>query len=86
MYTLEGTVLIQSSWNFVRMFILIKSRPELKICRIESKTGSLGKFLEKLNVKSRSLGQLLEKRAHSGRHSLDPIFMKLFQNVCHYEI
>ena len=29
-YTLEGIVLIKSSWNYVRMFILIKSRPEFK--------------------------------------------------------
>ena len=27
-YILEDMVLIQSSWTFVRMFILMKSRPE----------------------------------------------------------
>ena len=30
LYTVDDTVLIQSSWNFVRMFILMGSRPELK--------------------------------------------------------
>ena len=32
---------------FVRMFILMKSRPELKMGHVGSKTRSLGKFLEK---------------------------------------
>ena len=27
-YTHEGTVLIQSSWNFVRMIIWLKLKPE----------------------------------------------------------
>ena len=67
MYSLEGIVLIQSSWHFVRMFVVIKSRPELKMGHVGSKTRSLGQFLEKPCVLSR-------------RHSFDPIFMKLCQN------
>ena len=67
MYSLEGIVLIQSSWNFVWMCDVIKSRPEFKIGHVGSKTRSLGQFLEKPCVLSR-------------RHRLDPVFMKLCQN------
>ena len=49
------------------MFVVIKSRPELKMGHVGSKTRSLGQFLEKPCVLSR-------------RHSFDPIFMKLCQN------
>ena len=49
------------------MFIVIKSRPDLKMGHVGSKTRSLGQFLEKPCVLSR-------------RHSFDPIFMKLCQN------
>ena len=38
-YTSEGTVLMQSSWNFVRLFILIKSRPGPKMGHVGSKLG-----------------------------------------------
>ena len=37
------------------------------------KTGSLGHFLEKPCV-------------HPGGHSFDSVFMKLFQNIYHFEI
>ena len=67
MYSLEGIVLIQSSWNFDLMCVVIKSRPEFKMDYVGSKTGSLGQFLEKPCVLSR-------------RHSVDPVFMKLCQN------
>ena len=49
------------------MFVVIKSRPELKMGHVGSKTRSLGLFSEKQCVLSR-------------RHSFDPIFMKLCQN------
>ena len=49
------------------MFIVTKSRPELKMGHVGSNTRSLGQFLEKPCVLSR-------------RHSFDPIFMKLCQN------
>ena len=63
MYTLEGSVLSQSSRNLVRMLILIKSRSRSKLGHVGSKT--------------RSLGQVIENPClHSRRHSFDP-FMKL---------
>ena len=63
MYTLEGTVLTQTSCTFVRMFISIKSRSQLKLGHIRSK--------------ARSQGQILEKKTcvHSGRYSLDLILI-----------
>ena len=50
------------------MFFFIKSRPELKVGCVGSKTRSLGQFLEKQCI-------------HSRRHSFDPIIMKLCKNV-----
>ena len=53
MYTLEGTVLIRRSRNFVRivrMLILIKSQSDLKLGLIESKTRLLGQVIEKKNL------------------------------------
>ena len=47
MYTLEGTVLIQSSRNFVRLLIIIISTSILKLGHVGSKTRSLGQILEK---------------------------------------
>ena len=44
---LKGTILIQFIWNYVKMFIFIKSRPCLK-------QGHAG-------LKNRSVGQILEK-------------------------
>ena len=61
MHNLDGIVLLQSSWIFVRMFILIKSRPELKMGHVRSKSSSLGQFLEKPCV-------------HSRGHSFDPVY------------
>ena len=46
-YTLQGTVVIQKSGNFARMFILIISRASLKLGRVRSKTRSLDQILEK---------------------------------------
>ena len=55
-YTLEGTVVIQSSGNFFRMLILIISRSSSKLGYVRLKT--------------RSQGQILEKHClHSGVHS-----------------
>ena len=50
------------------MFIYIKSRPELKMGHVGSKTRSLDQFLEKSYI-------------HSRGHSFNPIFMNLCQNV-----
>ena len=73
MYILEGTVLIQISQNFVSILIIIISRSDLKL-------GYVG-------LKTRSLGQILEKPCvHSRRHSFDPSFMKLCQNVNRHNI
>ena len=44
---LEGTVLIQSSRNFVRMLIIIISRSVVKLGHVGSKTRSVGQILEK---------------------------------------
>ena len=68
MYTLEGTVLIQRSRNFIEMLMIIISRSNLKLGHVGSKTRSLGQIFEKPCV-------------HSKRHSFDPKFMKLCQNV-----
>ena len=54
------------------MFILIKSRPELKMGHVRSKPRSLGQILVKPCV-------------HSRGHSFDPICMKLCQNVHLYK-
>ena len=67
-YTLKGTVLIQSSRNFVRLLIIIISRSNLKLGHVGSKTRSLGQILEKPCV-------------HSRGHSFDSKFTKLYQNV-----
>ena len=73
MYTLEGTVLIQSSRNFIRMLMIIISRSSSKLGHVGSKTRSLGQILEIPSV-------------HSRGHSFDPKFMKLCQNVNHYNV
>ena len=68
-YTLAATVLIQSSSNLLRMFILMMSRSS-------SIMGGVGS-------KSRSLGQIKVKSClHSRGHIFSPIFLKLAQNVC----
>ena len=46
LYTLEGTILSLTSSKFVRMFISVKSRPDLKMGHIWSKAKSLGQILE----------------------------------------
>ena len=73
MYTLEGTVSIQSSRNFVRLLIIIISRSGLKLGHVGSKTRSLGQILEKTSV-------------HSRGHSFDLKFTKLYQNVNDHNI
>ena len=50
------------------MFIFMKSRPELKVGQVGSKTRSLGQFLDKPYV-------------HSNGHRFDPVYMKLCLNV-----
>ena len=73
-YTLEGTVVIQSSGNFVRMIILIISRSSSKLGHVRSKTRSLGQILEKPCV-------------HSRVHSfVCNVIMKLCQNVNHHNM
>ena len=68
MYTLEGTDLIISSRNYVRMLIIIMSRSSSKLGHVGSKTRSLDQILEKPCV-------------HSRGHSFDSKFMKLNQNA-----
>ena len=68
-FYLEATFSVQSSWNLVRVFVLIKSLTSLKLGHVGSKTRSLGQILEKPCVRSRG-------------HIFSPIFMKLCQNVC----
>ena len=63
MYTLENTVLIQSSRNFIRMLIIIISRSSSKLGHLGSKARLLGQILEKPCVRSR-------------RHSFYPKSMK----------
>ena len=45
--TLEGIVLNQSLWNYVKMFVIICSWPNLKLGQVRSKTRSLGQIFEK---------------------------------------
>ena len=73
MYTQEGTVLIQSSQNFIRMLMIIIFRSSLKLGHVGSKTRSLGQIIEILCV-------------HCKRHSFDPKFVKLCHNVNHRNI
>ena len=73
MYTLEGTVLIQSSPDFIRMLMIIIPRSSLKLGHVGSKTRLLGQILEKPCV-------------HSKRHSFDPKFMKVWQIVNQHNI
>ena len=47
MYTLEGTVLIESSRNFIRILMIIISRSSSKLGHVGSKIRSLGQILEK---------------------------------------
>ena len=72
-YTLEGTVSIQSSRNFIRMLMIMIFRSSLKLGYVGSKTRSLGQILEIPCV-------------HSKRHSFDPKFMNFYQNVNHHYI
>ena len=98
MQILEGIVLIQSSLIFVRMFIKMKSRPELKSgsCLVKNKVtrsilrkacvDSRRHSFYPIFMKPRSLGQFLKKPyVHSREHSFDPIFMKLCDNVLFYK-
>ena len=67
--TLEVTFFAQSSWNFVRMIVLVKGRMGLKLGQLRSKTRSLGQIIVKSCI-------------HSKSHIFSPIFLKLAQNVC----
>ena len=69
LYVLEATFSVQSSWNLVRMFVLIKSRKSLKLGHVGSKTRSLGQILEKPCVCSRC-------------HIFSQILVKFGLNVC----
>ena len=71
--TLKDTVLIQSSWNFVRLLIIIISWSGLKLGHVRSKTRSVCQILEKPSIPSR--GQ-----------SFDLKFIHLCQKVNHYNI
>ena len=72
-YILEGTILNQSSLNFVRMLTLIESRSVLNVGHVGSKT--------------RSLGQILETSCeHSRGQNFDLKSMKLCQNDNPYKI
>ena len=73
MYTLEGTVLIISSWKFVRMLIIIISRSSSKLGHVGSKTRSIGQILKRPCV-------------HSNGHSFDLKFMKLYHDVSNHNI
>ena len=73
MYTLEGTDLIISSGNYVRMLIIIMSRSDLKLGHVGSKTRSVGQILEKPCV-------------HSRGHNCDSKVMKLYQNANDHNI
>ena len=73
MYTLEGTVLIQSSGNYIRMLMIVIFRSSLTLGHVGSKTKSLGQILEIPCVDSK-------------RHSFDPKFMKLCQTVNHHNM
>ena len=65
--TIQATLCIQSSWKFVRMFVLMKSWSGSKMGHIGSKT--------------RSVGQIIEKPCeHSSGHSFSPRLINLAQN------
>ena len=68
MYTLEGTILIQSSCVYVRMLISIISKSSSKLGHVSLKTCPQGQIIETNCV-------------HSRGHSFDPKFMKFGQNV-----
>ena len=72
-YTLEGTVVIQTSRNFVRMLIIIIYGSSSKLGHVRSKARSLDQILEKLCVHSRVL-------------SFVSNIMTLCQNVNHHNI
>ena len=72
MYIVEGTVLIQSSRNCVRILIIIISRSDLKLGHVGSKI--------------RSLGQILEKPCVHSTRGFDSKFTNLCQNVNDHNI
>ena len=71
-YTLEGTVLIHSSWNFVKMLIVIISPFSLKLVHVASTF--------------KSLGQIKKKKEKLYTHSFDAKFMKFCQKVNSHNI
>ena len=72
-FWLVYAVEVRLTCNFVRMFVLIKSRTSWKISYVGSNFRSLGQILEKPCVRSRG-------------HIFSPIIMKFSQNVCLDEI
>ena len=73
LYTIKGTVLIQSSLNYVRLLIIIMSRSSFNFGHVGSKTRSLGQILERPTV-------------HYRVHSFDSKLTKLYQNVNDHNI
>lgn len=47
MYSIGGSILSNFHETFVRMSILMKTRPDLKLCCVGSKPKSQGQILEK---------------------------------------
>ena len=65
--------LVEMFLHFFKMFVLIESRTISKMGHVRVKTRSLGQILEKPCVRSRC-------------NIFSPIIMKLGQNVCLYKI
>ena len=68
-YTLEATILTQTSLNLLSTIVLMISQTSLIMGQMGSKSRSLGQFLE-------------ESCLHSRGHIFSPIFLKVGQNVC----
>ena len=73
MYTLEGTLSIQSSRTLIRMLMIIISRSSSKLGHVGSKTRSLDQILEKPCV-------------HSRGHTFDSKLKNFNQNVNDHNI
>ena len=58
---------------YVKMFVTMKERTDLKVGHVGSESRPLGQILEKICVLS-------------SRHSFVPVCMKLRENVCHNQI
>ena len=49
---LEATFSVRYTWNFIRIFVLLKARTSFKMGHVGSKTRSLNQIFEKLCVRS----------------------------------